>query len=172
MTFLVNFLNPKQKKPIVKLCQKRRLIFTIHWCSFSPTFMCIHLAVDRPDSISNTEVSHVNLKDSIILHIWRWFTMPYNICHILMTEYVGPPVNLCFLPTGTQIRWGGCNNGSSGHMNQQSQQQKRYHSPQSMGRSTLWNWNLGESLIGLKQPTGASRRGFKASTAYSLGDRS
>lgn len=65
-------------------------------------------------------------------------------------------------PTGTQIWWRDCNNGPSGHMNQQSQRQKCYHSPQSTGRSTLWNWNLGESLIGLKQVTEASGRGFKA----------
>lgn len=135
------------------------------------TFVYLHLPVDRWDSISGTEESHVNHKDSIIPHTWRWFIISIDICHILMTKCVGPPLNLCSQAV-TQIWWRDCNNGPSGHMNQQSQWQKCYHSPQSMGCSTLWNWNLGQSLIGLKQATEVSCRGFKASTAYSLGDRS
>lgn len=88
-------LNPKQNPSIIKSCQMSSSISAVPGRSFSHTFVYLHLAVDRWDSISSTEESHVNHKDSIILHTWRWFIISIDICHILMTKCVGPPVNLC-----------------------------------------------------------------------------
>lgn len=111
-------------------------------CFFSPTFMYLHLAVDRWDSISSTEESHVNRKDSIILYTWRWFIISIDICHILMTKCVGASCKSLF-PTGTQIWWRDCNNGPSGHMNQQSLQHKCYHSPPVHGAQHTVKLKLG-----------------------------
>lgn len=104
--------------------------------------MYLHLAVDRWDSISSTEESHVNRKDSIILYTWRWFIISIDICHILMTKCVGASCKSLF-PTGTQIWWRDCNNGPSGHMNQQSLQHKCYHSPPVHGAQHTVKLKLG-----------------------------
>lgn len=143
---------------------------TVPVCSFSATFVYLHLPVDRWDSISSPGGSHVNHKDSIILQTWRWFIISIDICHILMTKCVGPCVNLCSPP-------GHRSDGETVIMAlpdtwiSSPSRRSATTVPRAWGaRSTLWNWNLGESLIGLRQATEASCRGFKA--AYSLGDRS
>lgn len=56
-----------------------------------------HLAVDRRGSISATEKSNLNHRDSIIFSCVQMIHNTINICHILMTECVGSPVNLGFL---------------------------------------------------------------------------
>ncbi len=66
---------------------------------FPPPKLYLHLAVDRWDSISSTEGSHVNHKRP--LFSIPWFIISIDICHILMSKSVGPPVNLCSPPGHT-----------------------------------------------------------------------
>lgn len=128
---------------------------------FSPQLLCFsRLNADKYGLISNTEGSNLKCGFTIILHICRWFTMPSISSH-LNEQLCGASCKSLF-PTGTHIWWRDHNNGSSGHMNQRSPQQKCYHNPQSVRRSTVWNWNSGESLIELRQVKRASYRGLKA----------